>query len=159
MRKASKILQAGSIAALLLVASVWPASATEASSDSRQAEIAYLRPGGDPEAARKAIDDLDIQAPVIITWAWDGSRYYVNQYYECQFDDDEVPPGGVNYRGPAWPIDMISNADCNRRAWLHENADKTGHDICIGPRVGPKKISAAYHYPMVLTVGSVKPCP
>lgn len=79
------------------------------------------------EAAKKAAEEAHakIRVPAMVTFRWDVTRYEVNAYYEC----DQA----ADYRGPAWPVDMVSNEACNRRAWLHENIDKTGHDVCIGP--------------------------
>ncbi|WP_432101330.1 hypothetical protein [Streptomyces sp. WAC 04229] len=69
-------------------------------------------------------------------------------------------PCGSSYdwKNPSWPIDKLNN-ECNtRRVWLHENLDKTGHDICISPgsiRIIPEQ----YSLPMVVTVGAEALCP
>jgi hypothetical protein len=55
-------------------------------------------------------------------------------------------------------VDMVSNQSCNRRAWLHEHIDKSGRDVCIGPRY-MKIIEDRDATPMILAIGAAQPCP
>lgn len=59
---------------------------------------------------------------------------------------------------PQWPVDWVYNVDCPRRFWLHENSDKTGHDICVGPGKAAF-IPERYNLPMRVVVGDRSPCP
>ncbi|PZT73032.1 hypothetical protein [Streptomyces sp. AC1-42W] len=91
------------------------------------------------------------QAGEVSTWYLDitDNAYHKNSSYPCTAHD---------WYYPSWPIDWTYNVNCGRRVWLHENVDKTGRDICIGP--GQAKFTPfGYAYPAVFTVGAAKPCP
>lgn len=63
-----------------------------------------------------------------------------------------------NWGRPQWPIDWVYNVDCPRRFWLHENADRSGHDICVGPGKSAL-IPERWNLPMRVVVGDRSPCP
>lgn len=77
-------------------------------------------------------------------------RYEQNGAFPCSHAYD--------WELPNWPIDRLDNLCNTRRIWLHENVDKTGHDICISPgsiRIIPER----YNDPAIVAVGSQALCP
>ncbi|MEV2255952.1 hypothetical protein AB0I94_36260 [Streptomyces sp. NPDC050147] len=91
----------------------------------------------------------DQRASWVSTWQELGGEYVKVASYDC------VP---YNERWPSWPIDRVHNDNCHRRVWLHENVDKTGHDICI-PAGRIAYIPERWNNPAVFTVGDIRNCP
>lgn len=80
----------------------------------------------------------------------DPSGFYVNGYFPCDSAHD--------WTFPTWPIRFMNDINCNRRVFLYDNIDKTGHVICVSPG-NTRSIPEEYDKPAIVAVGKIAICP